>query len=176
MTDKKTFPRMKRILFLLTALISCSFATAQMAKFQALYIFQFAKNTSWPLEDAGKTLTVTVVGDNALSSELKSIVNNKKVGDRPLKVLDAPTAAGLPKSDIIYLGESKSSQISSLVSAQANNKVLIVSGTKGHCALGAGIAFVANGGKLQFEIHEGNIAKNGLKVTPKLVTLGHQVF
>ena len=154
---------MKRILFLLTALISCSFATAQMAKFQALYIFQFAKNTSWPL-------------DNALSSELKSIVNNKKVGDRPLKVLDAPTAAGLPKSDIIYLGESKSSQISSLVSAQANNKVLIVSGTKGHCALGAGIAFVANGGKLQFEIHEGNIAKNGLKVTPKLVTLGHQVF
>lgn len=167
---------MKRLLFVFVALFSCALASAQMAKFQALYIFQFAKNTSWPQEDAGKTLTITVIGDNALSSELKTIVNNKKVGDRPIKVQESATAAGLPKSDIIYLGESKASSIGSLVAAQASNKVLIVSGTKGHCAQGAGISFVADGGKLQFEIHEGNIAKNGLKVTPKLVTLGKQVF
>lgn len=165
-----------RILFALLAFLSCTAASAQMAKFQALYIFQFAKNTSWPQEDAGKTLNITVIGDNALSSELKTIVSNKKVGDRPIKVTDAPTASGLAKSDIIYLGESKASQIGSLVAAQAHNKVLIVSGTSGHCAQGAGISFVADGGKLQFEIHEGNIAKNGLKVTPKLVTLGRQVF
>lgn len=167
---------MIRFLFALVAIFSCAAASAQMAKFQALYIFQFAKNTSWPQEDAGKTLTVTVIGDNALSSELKSIVSNKRVGDRPIKVVESATATGLPKSDIIYLGESKAAQISSLVAAQSSNKVLIVSGTKGHCAQGAGISFVPDGGKLQFEIHEGNIAKNGLKVTPKLVTLGRQVF
>ncbi len=161
---------------MLLALFACVFASAQMAKFQALYIFQFAKNTSWPQEDAGKALNITVIGDNALASELKSIVSNKKVGDRPIKVNESATATGLPKSDIIYLGESKSSQIGALISAQASNKVLIVSGTKGHCAHGAGIAFVPDGGKLQFEIHEGNIAKNGLKVTPKLVTLGKQVY
>ena len=32
------------------------------------------------------------------------------------------------------------------------------------CSQGAGISFVPEGGKLNFEIHEGNIAKNGLKV------------
>lgn len=154
----------------------CSFASAQMSKFQALYLFQFAKNTSWPQEDAGKPFVIAVIGDNALASELRTVVNNKKVGDRPVKVVESATASGLAKSDIIYLGESKASQITSLVSAQANNKVLIVSGTKGQCAQGAGIAFVPDGGKLQFEIHEGNIAKNGLKVAPKLVTLGRQVF
>lgn len=168
---------MKKYLFAFLMLILCStFSDAQMAKFQALYIFQFAKNTSWPQEDAGKPLVVTVVGDNALSTELKAIVNNKRVGDRPIKVVDAATSSGLPKSDIIYLGEAKSSQISALVAAQTGNKVLIVSGTKGHCSQGAGISFVPDGGKLQFEIHEGNISKNGLKVTPKLVTLGRQVF
>ncbi len=154
----------------------CSFASAQMSKFQALYLFQFAKNTSWPQEDAGKPFVIAVIGDNALASELRTVVNNKKVGDRPVKVVESATASGLTKSDIIYLGESKASQITSLVSAQANNKVLIVSGTKGQCAQGAGISFVPDGGKLQFEIHEGNIAKNGLKVAPKLVTLGRQVF
>ncbi len=167
---------MKKILFVLLLLIGTSLANAQMAKFQALYIFQFAKNTSWPQEDAGKLLTITIIGDNALSSELKSIVSNKKVGDRPIKVVDAASASGLAKCDIIYLGEAKSSQINSLVAAQSGNKVLIVSGTQGHCSQGAGISFAPEGGKLQFEIHEGNIARNGLKVTPKLVTLGKQVF
>lgn len=167
---------MKRFLFLLLLFLGCSLANAQMAKFQALYIFQFAKNTSWPQEDAGKILTITIIGDNALSSELKAIVSNKKVGDRPIKVVDAASASGLSKCDIIYLGEAKNSQINSLVAAQSGNKVLIVSGTKGHCSQGAGISFAPEGGKLQFEIHEGNIAKNGLKVTPKLVTLGKQVF
>lgn len=167
---------MRKLILLVFAMAVCTFASAQMSKFQALYLFQFAKNTSWPQEDAGKPFVIAVIGDNALASELRTVVNNKKVGDRPVKVVESATASGLAKSDIIYLGESKASQITSLVSAQANNKVLIVSGTKGQCAQGAGIAFVPDGGKLQFEIHEGNIAKNGLKVAPKLVTLGRQVF
>ena len=66
--------------------------------------------------------------------------------------------------------------IDNLVSSQSNNKVLIVSGTEGHCSNGAGIAFVAEEGKINFEISESNIAKNGLKVTPKLVARGKQVL
>ena len=167
---------MKKLFIISILAVICSAASAQMAKFQALYLFQFAKNTSWPQEDNGKEFVITVIGDNAVSSELKTIVNNKSVGNRKITVKESATASGLAKSDIIYLGESKSGQIGTLVSAQAGNKVLIVSGTKGQCANGAGIAFVPAGGKLQFEIHEGNIGKNGLKVTPKLVSLGQQVF
>ena len=167
---------MRKLILLVFAISICSAASAQMAKFQALYLFQFAKNTSWPQEDAGKPFVIAVIGDNSLSSELRTVVNNKKVGDRPVRVVESATASGLPKSDIIYLGESKSSQIGSLIVAQANIKALIVSGTTGQCAQVGGISFVPDGGKLQFEIHEGNIAKNVLKVTPKLVTLGRQVF
>lgn len=166
---------MKKLLLSLLFVTVCTLSMAQMAKFQALYLFQFARNTSWPVEDEGKPFVVTVIGDNALSTELKAIVKNKKVGSRDITVVGAPTATGLSKSDLIYLGESKSSQIGSLINAQAGNKVLIVSGTKGHCSQGAGISFYSDG-KLKFEIHEGNINKFGLKVTPKLVSLGTQVF
>ena len=162
----------------IAALLLCQAVSAygQMSKFQALYLFQFAKNTNWPVEDDSKPFSITVVGDNSVASELKAVVGNKTIGSRKISVSSSATATGLPKSDIIYLGESKSAAISQLVSAQAGNKVLIVSGTSGHCSQGAGISFVANGGKLNFEIHEGNIAKHGLKVTPKLVSLGTAVF
>ena len=66
--------------------------------------------------------------------------------------------------------------MSSLVSAQSGNKVLIVGAEKGLCANGAGITFVPEGGKLLFEINESNISRNGLKVAPKMVQLGRQVF
>ncbi|MCR5697278.1 MAG: YfiR family protein [Marinilabiliaceae bacterium] len=167
---------MKKILFMCLLAIVGIAAQAQMAKFQALYILQFAKNTSWPSDDNSKPFVITVVGDNALASELKSIANTKTIGVRKITVTESATATGLVKSDIIFLGESKSSQIGALVSAQANNRVLIVSGAKGMCAHGAGISFVPEGGKLNFEIHEGNIAKHGLKVGQKIVSLGRQVF
>ncbi len=166
----------KLLLFGLLVFFGTICSQAQMAKFQALYLLQFAKNTSWPQEDNGKPFVITVVGDNALASELKAIAATKSVGNRQISIAEAATASGLSKSDIIFLGESKSSQMSSLVSAQSGNKVLIVSGSKGMCSQGAGISFVPEGGKLNFEIHEGNIAKNGLKVTPKIVSLGKQVF
>ena len=63
-----------------------------------------------------------------------------------------------------------------MISAQEANKVLIVSGAKGMCAQGAGISFVPEGGKLNFEIHEGNIVKHGIKISQKIVALGKQIF
>ncbi len=167
---------MKKLIFLTLLLFATLATQAQMAKFQALYLLQFAKNTSWPQEDDGKPFIITVVSDNALASELKSIAGNKKVGNRQVSIVEAATPSGLAKSDIIFLGESKNNQMTSLVNAQAGNKVLIVGASKGLCSNGAGITFVPNGGKLNFEINEANINRNGLKVAPRLFQLGTQVY
>lgn len=167
---------MKKVLITGMLVLVCSLASAQMAKFQALYIYNFAKNIGWPTEDSSKELVITVVGDNDLSSELANLAKTKRVGVRKVVVKNAATATGLPKSDIIYLGESKGGLIGQLVSAQAGNKTLIVSGRKGHCANGAGISFISAGGKLNFEISEKNISKNGLKVSQKLLSLGTEVY
>lgn len=167
---------MKKIALLcITALLSVTMG-AQVSKFQALYLLQFAKNTSWPQEDSGKPFVITVISDNALASALRAAAANKKIGNRRIDVVESATASGLNRSDIIFLGESKRSQMHSLVSAQSGKKVLIVGSSQGLCANGAGITFVPDNGKLKFEIHEGNIGNNGLKVTPKLVQLGMQVF
>lgn len=167
---------MKKILFLCLVLVSAVSAQGQMAKFQALYLLQFAKNTSWPQEDNGKPFVITVVGDNALASELRVIASNKMVGDRRVSIAEAVQPSGLAKSEIIYLGESKNSQMGALVAAQSGNRVLIVGSRKGLCSSGAGITFVTDGGKLNFEICEANIGRSGLKVAPRLYQLGTAVY
>lgn len=166
---------MKRIALLCAAVLLSVTMGAQVSKFQAIYLLQFAKNTSWPQEDNGKPLVITIIGDNDLATALRTASANKKIGNRRIDVVETSTASGLSRSDIIFLGEAKSSQMRSLVSAQSGKKVLIVGSSQGLCANGAGITFVPDDGKLKFEISEGNIGSNGLKVTPKLVQLGIQV-
>lgn len=153
----------------------CISAEAQMAQFQALYLYNFAKNIGWPAEDANKEFVISVIGDNDLAAELNKLASTKSIGSRKVVVKESATAAGLQKSDIVYLGESKSSQISGLMSAQDGNKNLIVCGKNGLCAQGAGISFLSEGGKLKFEISNKNIAKRGLQVSQKLLQLGTPV-
>lgn len=165
----------KCLVFVGLVLSMSGYAKAQMAQFQALYIYNFAKNISWPAEDAQNELVVTVIGDNDLVSELSKLAQTKKIGSRKVTIKESATVNGLAKSDIIFLGESKSSQIASLVANQKGNKTLIVSGKKGLCANGAGVSFVMNGAKLGFEISNSNISAGGLQVSQKLLQLGTAV-
>lgn len=162
----------KTLLIFSLILLFCGISEAQMAQFQALYIYNFAKNTGWPSEDSNKDLVITVIGDNQLASELNKLAATKSIGARKVVVKESATATGLQKSDIIYLGESKSNQMSNLMTAQNGNKNLIVSGKKGLCAQGAGISFLSEGGKLKFEISNRNISKRGLQVSQKMLSLG----
>lgn len=165
---------MRKLLFLSAVLLLlCNVCRAQMAQFQALYIYNFAKNIGWP--DGSNELVITVIGDNDLMSELSRLATSKNVGSRKVIVKESATTNGIPKSDIIYLGESKAGQIGTLLANQEGNKNLIVCGKKGQCANGAGISFLNEGGKLQFEISNKNISKRGLQVSQKLLTLGTAV-
>lgn len=165
---------MRKLLFLSAVLLLlCNVCRAQMAQFQALYIYNFAKNIGWP--DGSGELVITVIGDNDLMSELSRLATSKNVGSRKVIVKESATTNGIPKSDIIYLGESKAGQIGTLLANQEGNKNLIVCGKKGQCANGAGISFLNEGGKLQFEISNKNISKRGLQVSQKLLTLGTAV-
>lgn len=166
---------MKRAIVSILLIVLGTVCYAQMAKFQALYVYNFAKNIGWAAEDNNRDLVITVVGDNDLVGELSNLAKTKKVGTRSVVVKEFATVNALPQSDIICLGEAKSGQIGALVSNQAGNKTLIVSGKKGQCANGAGISFFADGSKLNFEISEKNIKSRGLNVLQKLLQLGVKV-
>ncbi len=164
---------MKKVLLTIMLMLGVLSAGAQIAQFQALYIYNFAKNIGWPPEDASKDLVITVIGDNGLATELNKLAATKVIGSRKVVVKESATSNGIQKSDIVCLGESKSSQIAALVSAQ--NKNLIVSCKNGQCAQGAGISFRTENGKLKFEISNRNISKRGLQVSQKLLQLGTEV-
>lgn len=167
---------MKRIFLLsLFVFIAAVASKAQMAQFKALYLYNFAKNVGWPEGDNGNDFVITVIGDNELAGKLDELAKTKKVGNRKVVVRQAATVSSADASQIFYLGESKSAQISALVSTFGTNKALIVSGKQGHCNSGAAISFVPDGGKLNYEVCQRNVKKSGLALAAKIVQLGIEV-
>lgn len=167
---------MKRILLLLLALTTLSAsAENQAAKVHALFVFQFAKYTGWPKEDAGKPFVISVVGDNEVAEELRKATEGKSIGGRSVDVVSIKTINDMPTSDIIYLGESVSNMVNRVARSQADRHVLIIGGTQGLCTYGASVAFVWGDNKVTFEICERNMARHGLHVSPKLASMGRQV-
>lgn len=142
-------------------------------KFKALYLYNFAKNIGWA--DGNQKIIITVIGDDDFAMELAKVTSTKRVGTHAIDVKRANNVDALPKSQIIYLGESASSMIKPLIDSQKGNKVLIVAGKDGLCQLGAGIAFKPDNGKISYEISEKNISKFGLVCSQKIILLGKSV-
>lgn len=164
---------MRKFTSLLVLVFVCSVAAnAQMAKFHALYLFNFAKNIGWPPEDANNNIVISVLGDNDVATELSTLAKTKKVGSRAVSVNSCANAAEVGECDIVFVSETKSGQIGAVLNAVSKYNTLVVSGKKGQCAVGAGIAFISDGGKLNFQISKVNINKAGLNVSNQLLGLG----
>lgn len=164
---------MRKFTSLLILVFVCGVAAnAQMAKFHALYLFNFAKNIGWPPEDANNNIVISVLGDNDVATELSTLAKTKKVGSRMVSVNSCANASEVGECDIVFVSETKSGQIGAVLNAVSKYNTLVVSGKKGQCAVGAGIAFISDGGKLNFQISKVNINKAGLNVSNQLLGLG----
>ncbi len=146
---------------------------SQLAKIKSVFLLNFAKNTGWP--DTGtqtSTFVITVIGDKEISTELEALSKLKWINGKILEIKSVKQLKDIQPSQIIFLGSSKSSLMSSLNANQKNNPVLLISDKKGLYSKGAGICFTIIDGKLRFEIKPENIERRGLSVSSKLVSLG----
>ena len=148
----------------------------QAAQFKAMYLYKFAKGVSWPSDAATNAeFTITIVGDNEMATALKKTMGSRKIGNRSVVILEAATVAQIKKSDVIFLGESKSDQIQKLMDSQKGNHVLIVAGKSGWCEHGASISFVNKNGALAYEVSAKNIQHFGLSCSQELIRSGINV-
>ena len=88
---------MKKIISVFALALICGTISAQMGKFQALYIFNFAKEIGWPKTDEQNDFVITVIGDNGVASELNKLAKTKKVGSRNVVIKEASSINGISK-------------------------------------------------------------------------------
>jgi hypothetical protein len=163
---------LKRIALLtaMSGLLYCSTSAAQDAKFTALFIVNFAKYVEWP--GTSGDFVVTVLGDDGVTDELKTIAEKTKIGEQPMSVGSSKTPEQAGKCNIIYVTPGKSDALPAVISKYASGGVLIVTNGKGLAEKGAAINLSMIDGKQRYEINPEGIKKSGLVAKPVLFKLG----
>ncbi|MDG5798996.1 YfiR family protein [Marinilabiliaceae bacterium ANBcel2] len=164
---------MQKIYLLLGILLLLGLpANAQMAKFKALFLFNFGQNIGWPEKNNSNDFIITIIGDSDIADALGELATSRTIGGNNLVVREANSINEVENSHIVFLSDRQSDSLSQLVSLKRDKPVLIVGDRQGLCRKGAGITFLMMDGNLTFEICAETIEEYGLVCSRRLLTLG----
>ncbi|MBP5668458.1 MAG: YfiR family protein [Salinivirgaceae bacterium] len=161
---------MKRILFLIIAIVSVSISNAQDAKYKAMFISNFTKNIEWPASERTGDFIICVVNQNEVLGQLKTYTNGKSVGTQPISVVGVKSIDEVSKCHILYLSfaDSKSEKIETAKSKLSGTSALIVSDRPGALKNGSCINFLLVDDKLKYELNKDALSERKLQVSAYL--------
>lgn len=162
---------MKRILFLIIAIVSVNISYAQDAKYKALFISNFTKNVEWPASEKSGDFIICVVNQNEVLNHLKTSTSGKTVGTQPISVVGVKSIDEVSKCHIIYLSfaDSKAEKIQSAKDKLGSTASLIVTDRPGALKNGSCINFLLVDDKLKYEMNTEAITERKLQVSSYLV-------
>lgn len=161
-------------LFALGVMMSTS-ANAQMAKFEALYLYNISRYVEWPASFNAGNFVIGVVGNNPeLIENLKAISGSKTIQGK--KVIIKPVSSSSQGSNchILFFSKGTESKLASYKSVAKNS--LLISESNGGLKKGADLNFFIANEKLKFELSKGNIDAKQLNVSTSLVQLAAKVI
>lgn len=158
-------------------IVSTSDLSAQLAKYQATYIFNFLNYTQWPKSYRSGNIVIGVVGANGpIVKELKAVTNGKKIGFRSISIKSFNNLSELTKCHVLFIPGRRSAQLPAAVKKLVGKSTLLVSSSSNGIVMGADINFVVKNNRLAFEMKPANAAKKSIVFSSSLKRLASKVY
>ncbi len=145
---------------------------------KAAFLYKFASYVEWPESAFGQPeapFTIAVVGADPIASELKQAVAGRRVNDRPIAVKQLRPGESIVGAHILFLGNSVTPQLGSLLKAARPFPVLTVTESEGALAEGSVINFVMVDQRIRFEISRESANRSKLRLSSRLLAVAQHV-
>ncbi len=150
---------------------------AQVEKYQAAYIFNFAQYVQWPKTYQSTNFVIGVLGNNAkITTELKKIAKRKRIKGKKIEIKVFSSTSRISKCHILFIPTSNSKYIRTTFSKIGVSNTLVITHKEGVIRQGSAINFVLRKSKLRFELSKKNAKKQKLKVSPTLQKLAIKTY
>ena len=152
-------------------------ARAGVNQTKANMLWNLAKFVEWPglQPDSKAPLIVTILGEDDLAADLAGVLSSKLVNGRPVFVRFARRPQDAKGSQILYVASTEVPRMREALAAVDSLPVLTVSDAPGFAQQGGMVGFMAEGGKVHFEVNRAHAEKTGLKLSAKLLALAHLI-
>lgn len=157
------------ICFLLVG--STKYSSAQTTSYnelQAIYLYNFAKYTTWP--DNFTSFVVGIYDDEAIHSIVDTKLTDKKIKGHPIEVKLIENDEEVKKCHIIYISDPNSKNLTSIIESVQQQNILIVT-ERDLIKKGAMVSFLLLDNKLRFKINEEAIRNTQMTVSDGLLGL-----
>lgn len=174
--EATVLPGVYVLLMLLILLLPASVHAAPRDEYavKAAFVLNFALLTEWPetaFSSPTSEIALCVVGGSTLPDAFQSI-EGKIIGKRALHVIAVETQTAPPDCQIVFYREQvETEDLVRTLTAVRGKPVLTIGEKKSVTRLGGAIHFYTEGGRLKFAINPDAVAKQGLKLSSRLLKI-----
>jgi len=164
------------VILILNLLPFSTFAQTEIARAQALFIYNFSRLIEWPPNYKTGPFVIGVLGTGAISEQLKTFTTGKQVGTQPITVKNYGSPEEISTCHILFIPFSETKYMARILSQIASKSTLIITEKNAAIAEGSAINFVVIGDKLKFELSPNNAIKYNIKLSSKLNEMAYKVY
>ena len=151
--------------------------TAPEPTLKAAFLYNFVKFAEWPAEVVAPNspLTLCVIGDAAVQSELEQSVKGHTVAEHSLNVIRSTADGALRSCQLLYVTGLDRRRLSELIVRVKDASVLTVSDFDAFASFGGVAQLFLENGKMRFAINPASALRARLRISSKLLTLAKLV-
>ncbi|MBN1116335.1 MAG: YfiR family protein [Bacteroidales bacterium] len=159
------------LFFLIISLVSVSVkAEDNIAKIQALYIYNFLRNVGWP-EDVKDEYVIGVTGETAVYDELVKFTQNREIAGKRIKVIKCNNCADLLRCQVIFISKDKCSCLKEINQTLKGKGCLTIFENNTNIISNATIDLIENGTKLSYRINQNVVSEQNLTISHNIVKM-----
>ena len=139
---------------------------------KAAFLFNFAQFVEWPAKafpDEQAPIIVGVLGEDPFGSYLDELVQNEKIGNRPLVVRRYRRVEDVADCHILFISRSAGAQFDKTIASLRGRPLLTVGDLDNFCRLGGMVRFVTENGKIRLRVNIESAKDSGLTISSKLL-------
>ncbi len=165
------------LLTLGTARGAAQSAASLETEVKAAYLLNFTRYVEWPAAAFARPdspITICVVGRDPFGAVLDSIVENRRVQGREVRVQRAASPQAGLDCQVVYVGGGV--ERARALAAWRGRPVLLVGDEDSFAADGGTIAFVLVEETVRFEVNVAAARADGLQISSRVLTLATRVY
>ena len=153
-------------------------AEVSQQQVEAAYLYKFGGYVTWPDDAFAKPdspIVIGVAGAETLADDLSAMVTGHTIGNRTVEVRRIHDGGPLTGVHILFIGDGKSAEASSLFEASHGRPILVVTEGAEGLSEGGTVSFVVVDERVRFDVSLDAAQQSGLKLSSLLLSVAHSV-
>jgi len=143
---------------------------------KAAFVLRFTSYVTWPEPASATTpFRIAVLGDSAMTSRLRALVESRGVGTRPIDVRQISSLADARDAQLLYIGARRSGDLPALLRSLGSRRILTVTDAAHGLEAGSIINFLVIDQRVRFEVSMEAARHAGLGISSELLSVAVRV-